>query len=153
MQHIPSGTKIVIPSPNGATLSWTAGESGVVVYAGCLRNARAVALAAQRVGSRVGVIPAGERWPDGTLRPAAEDLVGAGAVIHHLAGEKSAEARLAESAFLRFRHEMADFLAACVSGRELIERRFEEDVALAGQLDVSETVPVLVEGAYLSGES
>ena len=48
------------------------------MIAGGLRNAAAVAAAAARAGDVVGVIAAGERWPDGSLRPAIEDLLGAG---------------------------------------------------------------------------
>ena len=39
--------------------------------------------------------PCGERWmADSSLRPAFEDLVGAGAIIRHLWGTTSPEARL-----------------------------------------------------------
>ena len=49
----------------------------------------AVARWLQARGGTVAVVAAGERWPDGSLRPAAEDLWGAGAV---LAGEDALEA-------------------------------------------------------------
>src|SRR5688572_5117237 len=91
LREIPAGTKLVLPSPNGATLTLLAGDAPVL--AGCLRNAAAVAACAATFGGPIGVIPAGERWPDGTLRPAVEDLIGAGAVISRLGGAKSPEAR------------------------------------------------------------
>lgn len=37
-----------------------------------------------KLGRTVAVIPAGERWADGSLRPAIEDLLGAGAFIREL---------------------------------------------------------------------
>ena len=74
---IPPGTRLVLPSPNGSTLSLTTGATPT--FAGCLRNARAVAEAAHRIGPRVAVIAAGERWrDDGSLRPCFEDQAGAG---------------------------------------------------------------------------
>ena len=82
-----------MPSPNGATLSLATGDRPT--FAGCLRNARAVAQALQRYGRRIGVVPAGERCKDGSLRPAVEDLLGAGAIIQHLPGTRSLEATVA----------------------------------------------------------
>src|SRR5215212_480789 len=67
LQYIPAGTRLVVPSPNGATLSHATGTPPTL--AGCLRNARAVANAAQQIGGQISIIAAGERWPDGSLRP------------------------------------------------------------------------------------
>ena len=86
LRSAPAPGNLVLPSPNGSAIAATA--HGVVVAA-CLRNASAVAAwLSERYGSGtepVTVIAAGERWPDGSLRPALEDLLGAGAVIAALA--------------------------------------------------------------------
>jgi 2-phosphosulfolactate phosphatase len=145
---IPEGTRLVLPSPNGSTLTNLAGE--VTTFAGCLRNAMAVARAAQQMGERIAVIPAGERWGDDSLRPALEDLIGAGAIIHHLVGTRSPEAALAEAAFLHFRDDLEACLLACSSGKELVERGFEGDIALAYALDESNCAPILAQGAYVA---
>jgi 2-phosphosulfolactate phosphatase len=144
---IPRDTRLVLPSPNGAGLTLSTGH--VPTFAGCLRNASAVATAALRIGSRISIIPAGERWEDGTLRPAFEDLVGAGAIIKNLSGSRSAEAELAVAAFMTFRNDLPHRLKQCGSGKELIARGFESDVELAAELDSSKCVPMLVGGAYV----
>lgn len=143
---IEPGTRLVLPSPNGSTLSLAA--EGRPVMAGCLRNAAAVARAASEYGHGVLVVPAGERWPDSTLRPSVEDLVGAGAIISHLRGRLSPEASVALAAFRYVKADLFVVLRQCASGRELIERGFAEDVELAAQLDASSAVPLLVGGAY-----
>jgi 2-phosphosulfolactate phosphatase len=120
------------------------------ILAGCLRNARAVALAASRYGAKIAVIAAGERWlSDFSLRPAFEDLVGAGAIIRHLPGAHSPEAMAAVAAFEAASANLRAHLFGCISGKELIDIDFEADVHLAAQLNVSTCVPQLVEGAYM----
>ena len=138
---IPQGTRLMLPSLNGAALSLEAGDTPTI--AACLRNAKAVAEYAAGLGSRIAVVPAGEQWPAGGLRPAFEDLLGAGAVIQHIEGSRSPEAAAAEAIFRRFREEIPVALRACSSGRELIEREFPGDVELAADLDCGATIPVL----------
>lgn len=147
LQSIPAGTRLVLPSPNGATLSRATGTATTI--AGCLRNASAVAATAQTFGQSIGVIPAGERWADGRLRPAIEDWIGAGAIIAFLSGTRSAEAEIAVAAFQQAQHDLLDYLTRCSSGRELIERGFGEDVLLAAQFQQSSCVPVLTNTAYI----
>jgi 2-phosphosulfolactate phosphatase len=148
MLGVPEGIKLVLPSPNGSTLTLATGDTPTL--AGCLRNARAVAEAAKKYGSRIAVIPAGEHWPDGSLRPSFEDLVGAGAIIYHLDGKCSPEAYPARSAFLSTKGELAELLFQCGSGKELIERGYKEDVSLAAEFNVSDCVPTLLDGAYIA---
>jgi 2-phosphosulfolactate phosphatase len=144
--RIPAGMRLVLPSPNGAALSLCTDKTPTL--AGCLRNYAAVGSAAQTYGRRVAVVPAGERWPDGSLRPAVEDWLGAGAIISQLNGRRSPEASAALAAFRNAQVEIEQVIRQCSSGKELIERGFEADLALAAALNVSECAPVLVEGAY-----
>ena len=148
---LPAGTKLMLPSPNGSRLSFACRDC--LVLAGCLRNAAAVARAAQERanGGAIGVIPAGERWPDGSLRPAIEDLLGAGAVINHLAMSCSPEAQVARDAFRTAGDNIAHLVRASVSGRELVDGGFPDDVDLAVEGEVSPCVPVLIGGAYWAG--
>jgi 2-phosphosulfolactate phosphatase len=99
------------------------------------------------------VIACGERWPDGSLRPALEDLLGAGAVIAGLARTRSPEASAAESAWSGAGDGIADLLAACSSGREQLVRGWDDDLHHAAQVDVSPVVPVLVDGAFVDARS
>lgn len=147
LRNIPARYRLVLPSPNGAALSF--GLDRPRVLAGCLRNAKAVAACAARLGSTIAVIPAGEVWPGGELRPCVEDLIGAGGIIANCAGSRSPEAMMAVAAFERCRADLAATLRRCGSGKELIERGFGLDVELAAQLDVSSNAPRLVNGEFL----
>jgi 2-phosphosulfolactate phosphatase len=137
----PAGLRCVLPSPNGAAVTMRATSRQTVVLAGCLRNAGAVAQRASRLGRTFNVCPAGERWPDGSLRLALEDWLGAGAILRRLPGERSPEALAAIAAFEQAAPGLVDAITRCSSGRELIERGFAEDVELAAALDVSLSVP------------
>ena len=143
---LPEGSRIVLPSPNGATLSLAAGATPT--FAGCLRNARAVARAARSVGPRVAVIACGEQWPDGALRPSLEDQVGAGAVLARLEGARSPEASAAVSVFESVAGQLPDVLRNTVSGKELIGWGFGDDVAVASELDSDDAAPRLQGRAY-----
>lgn len=147
--------RLVLPSPNGSTISATLAESGAVVVAACLRNAAAAAdwLAGRLAdGAVVAVVAAGERWPDGSLRPAAEDLWGAGAVLGGLDPDLlSPEAQLAADAYAAVADRLPEALAACASGRELVAAGFADDVVAAARLDVTGVVPRLVDGAFVTG--
>ena len=86
-----------------------------------------MAEAAKKHGRRIALIPAGERWPDGSLRPSFEDLVGAGAISSYLNGNCSPEAQAAKSAFLAAEQDLKNLLLQCGSGKELVERGYKED--------------------------
>ncbi|MDQ0905210.1 2-phosphosulfolactate phosphatase [Streptomyces canus] len=83
LRAAPFVARPVLPSPNGAAIA-AAAPPGVRVVAACLRNITAVGtwLTCHGYGTPehpVVVIAAGELSPDGSLRPALEDLLGAGA--------------------------------------------------------------------------
>jgi 2-phosphosulfolactate phosphatase len=100
-------------------------------------------------GATVGVVAAGERWPDGSLRPAIEDLLGAGAIVSELsANHRSPEAHVAAAAFVGASANLQRHLRECISGRELIGLGYPDDVELAAELNVSTTAPTLRDGAY-----
>lgn len=145
-------TRLVLPSPNGATIALTLAERGVTVLAGCLRNAAAVAGWLTDHADRlqpVGVIAAGERWPDGSLRPAIEDYWGAGAVLAGLdPATQTVEARAAAATFSWLENEIQPNLISCLSGQELVGYGFAGDVEIAAELNRSSRVPVLVDGAF-----
>jgi 2-phosphosulfolactate phosphatase len=193
LRRAPFVPRLVLPSPNGSAIcaaaAGGAGSAGGVdtaegmgagtaegvdagtaegageatVIAGCLRNAAAVGRFLRGSAGPVTVIAAGERWPDGSLRPALEDLLGAGAILAVLrdlggpqdldalrdpgSGTFSPEAEAARACF----EATADVAAAvrgCSSGRELIEGGFGDDVAIAVEIDACLMVPVLADGAF-----
>jgi len=143
---VPPGTRLVLPSRNGATLSLLTGE--VPTLTGCFRNAKAVAEEAQQLGRRIAVIAAGERWQDGSLRPALEDWMGAGAIIQCLNGKRSPEAESAAAAFAYAQGALAKYLSQCSSGRELTENGFEGDIEFASANNISSNAPMLRDLAF-----
>ena len=121
----------------------------------CFRNRTAVARSLSETGT-VAVVAAGERWPDGSLRPCAEDLWGAGAVIAGLVDlgveGLSPEARVAEAAFRAVASDVPAQLRDCAGGRELAAAGFGPDVAVAAELDVTDVVPLLGDtGSFRAG--
>ncbi len=152
MSAVEGVDRLVLPSPNGSSISFDLAASGQTVVGACLRNRSAVARwLAPRVaaGDRVAVVAAGERWPDGSLRPGVEDLWGAGAVLAALtASGASPEARHAALAFEDVRDRLDEELRACASGRELVAAGCGDDVSMAAAIDVSTVVPVLRHRAF-----
>jgi len=150
MRGLARGSVVVLPSPNGAMCALAAADNGATVIVGCLRNAAAVARWCATRGVDVGLVAAGEQWPDGTMRPAYEDWVGAGLIAAHLAGrgELSAEAEAAALAARQRRR-----LAEVASGVELIDAGFGDDVAVAEAADVDDVVPVLVDGQFVADDA
>jgi 2-phosphosulfolactate phosphatase len=165
--------RLVLPSPNGSAISARLADTGTTVLGVSLRNAAAAAawVRERADGRPVGVIAAGERWPDGSLRPAAEDLWGAGAFLDAL-GEPgpgqpglgqpgpgqpgpgwSPEALTALSAYRGVAGRIGELLAETVSGRELCGIGFSGDVEVAAELGASEVVPVLSDGWFRAGGS
>jgi 2-phosphosulfolactate phosphatase len=139
------GELLVLPSPNGATISAALREAGAEVVAGSLRNAPAVARHALGQRGRILLVPAGERWPDDSLRPALEDLLGAGAIAAALrdgGADLSPEAAAAADLWT-VTPDPADAVRRSTSGRELAERGFADDVDLAVALDATAVVPRL----------
>lgn len=150
--------RLVLPSPNGSSICFGLAASGGEVLGGCLRNARAVAAAlADRLasGATVAVVAAGEGWPDGSLRPAVEDLWGAGAILAALAesgaGAPSPEARVAATAYDAVAADPGAALHDCASARELADGGFGGDVDVAAELDATGVVPVLSDESFRDG--
>lgn len=138
--------RVVLPSPNGSTCAEIARDVGATVVAACLRNASAVGRWLEDRSSTLTVVACGERWPDGSLRPSLEDYLGAGAVIATLGGTKSPEAQAAADAWTAASPRVADMLASCASGKEVVARGWSRDLHFAAQVDASQCVPVLEDG-------
>lgn len=147
LKTVANGTRIVLPSPNGSRLSWETGA--VPTLTGCLRNAAAVARAASSLGPSIGIIAAGERWPDGSMRPAIEDLLGAGSIIECVAARPSPDAEAARGAYRALQDRIQDVIRHSQSGRELIDSGYAGDVEIAIEAGVSSVAPWLQDDAYV----
>jgi 2-phosphosulfolactate phosphatase len=100
-------------------------------------------------GRTISVILAGERWEDNTLRPCFEDFIGAGSIIRFLRGKASPEAIAAAGAFETASKDLFDLLQGCSSGKEKIEKGETDDIRLAAELNISDCVPVMTNGAFI----
>jgi 2-phosphosulfolactate phosphatase len=149
MARVSGVDRVVLPSPNGSSIAFGLADGGCTVVGACLRNRAAVAAWVQERDGTVAVVAAGERWPDGSLRPSAEDLWGAGAVLALLPdADLSPEARLAADAFRAVEPTLLSSLRDCASGGELAAVGFAEDVDVAAELDANDVVPVLAGGEF-----
>ena len=151
--EVDDGERLIMPSDNGSVISHAALMSGLTVVAGSIRNAQAVATWLTGRFATVGLVPAGEQWPDGALRVCYEDLVGAGAIAARMRdrGDQGVvmrpEVLAAASAF-----DGRSSLTEVPSGQELVERGFFEDVRLAEEVDADDVVPILKNGRYVAAE-
>ena len=146
-----AGMSIVLPSPNGSQISHAVANR-TKLFAGCLRNASSIAnyIVNDTSISHVSVIAAGERWPDGSLRPALEDELAAGMIINKLNGTNTAEAEIAAAAYSILKDRIVSLIENSVSGKELSNAGYGTDVTFATEIDVSQNVPIWKEGAYRS---
>jgi 2-phosphosulfolactate phosphatase len=150
--------RLVLPSPNGSTISFELAQAVPNVIGVSLGNRRAAAKwlllrREQQPTLRIAVIAAGERWPDGSLRPAIEDQWGAGGLID-LLGEGgwqgvALEAHAAAAAYRAIADDIPTALGQCASGRALIEIGFADDVRTAARLDNGGAVPLLIDGSFI----
>lgn len=139
---IEPGTRVILPSPNGATCC-RAADKGPFVFVGTLVNAAATATAVSNLSKRDGlsitVVACGEReeygLESGEIRFALEDYLGAGVIISGLNFEKSPEALVCEKAYSACRDELNEIIRNCQSGQELLDRGYGDDVRIASDID------------------
>jgi 2-phosphosulfolactate phosphatase len=139
------GSRLVLPSPNGSAIAHAAVNAGIAVASASLRDASAAVELLSTYRS-VGLVACGERWADGSMRPAYEDWLCAGVLARGLVARgarPSPDAAAAAAAAGRPRP-----LADCPSGRELVERGFGDDLRLAQERDVSAVVAILQSGRF-----
>lgn len=145
--EIKDGTRLILPSPNGSTLTLNS-ESKYTITC-CLRNYKAVAEFIKKNNlKKIAIIPAGEKWNDNTLRPCVEDLLGAGALISELKGNFSPESLVAKSVFESNKNNLESLIFESISSLELIERDYIDDIELALEINKSNNVPILYDNYY-----
>ncbi|WP_037142501.1 2-phosphosulfolactate phosphatase [Rhodococcoides fascians] len=153
--------RLVLPSPNGSTISAQLAAEVPVCTGVSLRNAPAAAqwIAANTdTDAVVAVIAAGEHWPNGALRPCIEDLWGAGFLLAELGDRRpdctlSPEAEMARDAWKAVCSRLPHALVESASGRELIDEGYEIDVTIAAEVGSSRSVPVLDSGIFVDAGS
>jgi len=150
IKNISEGERLVLPSPNGSAISFKARDAEIAVFSGCFRNRIATAKAC-RTFEHILLIPCGERWADGSLRPCIEDYVAAGGIIAALGRENlSPEAQAAVAVWQYYQKQDLQPLRECSSALELIQRGVGEDVDFCLELDKSKKACRLLGNAYIS---
>lgn len=147
--------RVVLPSPNGSSIAYELAQDVPLVAAVSLRNAAVTVdwvLAALPPDAVIAIVAAGEKWLDGSLRPAVEDQIGAGAFVAGLAAAGrdifSPEALMAAATFDAAEPRLPELLRDCSSGRELISAGYADDVEIAAELDAGFVVALLRDGAF-----
>ncbi len=147
-------------SINGAVVAEAAAETGAIVLAGSLRNAKAVADAVlsiqQERGARtsIAVIACGERVArdSADVRFAVEDQLAAGAIISALSDlgidHTSPEAAVMGEGARALGRACVHLFLASGSGRELVERGSRDEVVNAANRDTVDIVAVLRDGVF-----
>jgi 2-phosphosulfolactate phosphatase len=154
MGGLSTGDRIVLPSPNGATICAALAERGVSVIAGSIRNAAQVSALINERDWSVAVVAAGEHWrATSSVRPCFEDVVGAGAILARLSRHShSPESLTAIGAFTAVASDLLGALQRCVAGRELAAWGYAGDVEVAATRDPRATVPLLSsDGSFDAG--
>jgi 2-phosphosulfolactate phosphatase len=152
LARLGDGDRIVLPSPNGATICTEIADRGTRVIAGSIRNAAAVAACVSDHGWSLAVIGAGEHWRGSSgMRPCLEDLLGAGAILAALDETRcSPEARSAIGAYRHAADDLGATLQTCAGGRELDAWGYGEDVTMAADLNSDGSVPLLSADGYFT---
>ena len=162
---VAGGGSVVVadsPCPNGGAVAraLAAAPGEPLILAGALRNATAVARAIKAEQERrqqrtsIAIIAGGERTPEGDIRFAVEDHLGAGAIIDALTplgiDHSSPEAVAAAEAFNALRRAVKHLLTSSGSGRELEgDPERHAQVHAAARVDDLDVVPVLRDGAFV----
>lgn len=134
------GRTLLMCTTNGTRAILAAREARLIL-AGALTNASAVAQAAAESNLDITLLCAGT---NGQI--AAEDLIGAGAVLDALQRQSTPptlgndSAAIALDLFLRARHDLSAALSATRGGQNVLRAGLGEDIAFAARLDASTCV-------------
>ena len=136
----------VMATTNGTVAMLKAASTGVPVLIACARNARFAVSAALSRGNRVGILCSGREG-----RPAWDDTLCAGLLVAHLV-ERFPGIKLADSARLALLtwRSSDDFKSSLKSAEHAVfleKVGYGDDIAFAGEIDVTRVVPELCERA------
>lgn len=149
LSALPIGARILLKSLNGAAAA-AAADASSAVWAGALRNLSATVSSVSgwlkgHPGARVTIVPCGEMWSSladaAGRRSALEDSLGAGAIALGLSGKGfslSAEAQGSAALFQAAEPKLDDLIRESLSGRELSDRGYADDVRLALERDADQ---------------